>query len=138
MKRSTIKSSATFARTEVSEIGRRCLLISFTGFCFGSGTTSASFDDCGTEPSLNEEFKISFTGSDNNSAISFNSQSRNTIWTIGLSRIEFDQLHQHVVFLVTEKTTSLLSGFVLRENSSGNGEKSDKAERKASLIMLAS
>ena len=89
----TIKSSATFATTEVSDIGRRCLFISFTDFCFGSGTSSAFFNDCGRQPFLNEEFKI-FTRSDNNSVFSFNIQLGIPSGPlISLSRIEFSQLH---------------------------------------------
>ena len=39
----TTKSSATLSSAGVREMGRRCLLISSTGFTFGIGTTSAIF-----------------------------------------------------------------------------------------------
>ena len=39
----TIWSSASLDKIGVREMGRRCLLISLVGLCFGTGTTSASF-----------------------------------------------------------------------------------------------
>ena len=70
----TIWFSVILDRIGVSEIGRRCLFTSFIGFCFGTGTTSASFQDDGRRPSRYEEFRISVIGLANKSAFSFNSQ----------------------------------------------------------------
>ena len=67
------------------------MFISFTGFCFGSGTTSPCFHDCVSPQSLIEEFRISFTGSDN-SAFFFNSQvgiPSGPLALVGLSFISF-------------------------------------------------
>ena len=66
--------STILDRIGVSEIGRRCLFTSFIGFCFGTDTTSASFQDDGRRPSRYEEFRISVIGLANRSAFSFNSQ----------------------------------------------------------------
>jgi hypothetical protein len=58
----------------VREIGRRCLLTSVTGFCLGTGTISAIFQDSGRQPSLYELFKMSIIGAVKTSAFSFKSQ----------------------------------------------------------------
>ena len=56
----------------VSEIGRKCLFTSRTGFCFSTGTTYACFHDNGKRPSWDEEFKMLDTVSAKMSACSFN------------------------------------------------------------------
>ncbi len=117
MKLSTTKSSATFETIEVNEIGRKCWLISFTGLSFGSGTISAFFQDCGKQTSLNEEFRISFTGSANSSAFSFNSQlgiPSGPLALVGLSFVNFIKTS----CLVTEKTVTLLSKLLLKKSHS--------------------
>ena len=48
---STINSSATLDNIGVSEIRRRYLFTSLIGFCFGMGTTSASFQEAGRHAS---------------------------------------------------------------------------------------
>ena len=50
----------------------RCLLISLIGLCFGTGTTSASFQEGGRRDSWNEELRIAETGPAKRSAFSFN------------------------------------------------------------------
>lgn len=69
----TMNSSAIFDRTGVKEIGRRCLLTSFTGFSLGTGTTSADFQDGGRQDSLKEQPRLSLTGSVKKSEFSLNS-----------------------------------------------------------------
>jgi hypothetical protein len=71
---STTNSSATLDNIGVREIGRRCLLTSVTGFCLGTGTISAIFQDIGRQPSLYELFKMSIIGAVKTSAFSFKSQ----------------------------------------------------------------
>ena len=65
-------SSASLDRIGVREIGRRCLLMSLIGLCFGTGTTSASFQEGGRRDSWNEELRIAETGPAKRSAFSFN------------------------------------------------------------------
>ena len=69
---STMRSSASLDKTGVREMGRRCLLISLMGLCFGTGTTSASFQEGGRRDSWNEELRITETGPAKRSAFSFN------------------------------------------------------------------
>ena len=57
----------------MSDIGRRCLLTSLIGFCFGIGTISASFQDWGSLCSLKDWLIISAIGSANRSAFSLRS-----------------------------------------------------------------
>ena len=53
-------SSASLDKIGVREMGRRCLLISLMGLCFGTGTTSASFQEGGRQDSWNEELRVPF------------------------------------------------------------------------------
>ena len=69
---STMWSSASLDKIGVREMGRRCLLISLMGLCFGTGTTSAPFQDGGRRVSWNEELRMSETGPAKRSAFSFN------------------------------------------------------------------
>ena len=57
----------------MSDIGCRSFLISFTGFCFGRGVTSANFQMLGRRCSL-KAFSITETGYARNSAYSLNKQ----------------------------------------------------------------
>ena len=57
----TTNSSATFESTSVKEIGRKCLLVSYTGTCLGIGTISTGFQDCGSRASVNEQLMTSVT-----------------------------------------------------------------------------
>ena len=72
---STTNSSATFDRTGVNEMGRRCLLTSLLiGFYLGIGTMSADFQDGGSRHSAKDEFRISVIVGASRSAFSFSSQ----------------------------------------------------------------
>jgi hypothetical protein len=53
--------AASFDRDGVSEIGLICLVITVTGFVFGSGVTLAYFHDRGRDFSANELFRITCT-----------------------------------------------------------------------------
>ena len=55
-------------------MGQRCLLILLMGLCFGTGTTSASFQDGRRQDLWNEELRISEIGPAERSAFSFNNQ----------------------------------------------------------------
>ena len=70
----TTNSSATFDRTGVNEMGRRCLLTSLIGFCFGINTMSADFRGGGSRHSAKDEFRISVIVGASRSAFSFSSQ----------------------------------------------------------------
>ena len=59
----TTKSSATFDRAGVSEIGPIWFETTVTGLTLDSGVTSAYFHCEGSLCSANEEFKIEHTGS---------------------------------------------------------------------------
>ena len=65
-------SYASLDKIGAREMGRRCLLISLMGLCFGTGITSASFQDGGRQDSWNEELRITETGHAKRSAFSFN------------------------------------------------------------------
>ena len=52
--------------------GNGAEVISLMGLCFGTGTTSASFQDGGRWDSWNEKMRISDTGPAKRSAFSFN------------------------------------------------------------------
>ena len=71
---STTKSSATLEIEGVKEIGRRCLIASSTGFCFGRGTTPASFQGVGSLCSLKLAFNMDVIGCTRISAYSLKSQ----------------------------------------------------------------
>ena len=71
---STTNSSATFDRTRVNEMGRRCLLTSLIGLCLGIGTMCADFQDDGSRLSAKDEFRISVIVGASRSAFSFSSQ----------------------------------------------------------------
>ena len=64
----TTKSSETFDRAGVSEIGLICFETTGTGLTLDSGVTSAYFHCEGSLCSANEEFKIEHTGSARTSA----------------------------------------------------------------------
>ena len=70
---SSTNSSATFDSAGVREIGRKCLFSSYTGTCFGIGTISAYFQDCGSRASANEQL-IQVTSGSNKSSFSLSSQ----------------------------------------------------------------
>ena len=55
-------------------MGRRSFLISFTGFCFGRGVTSANFQILGSRCSLKEADNMTDMGYGRNSAYSLNTQ----------------------------------------------------------------
>ena len=68
---STTNSSAILDKSGVNDIGRRSLSTSFTGFCFGIGTSSIVFQDGNRRSSLKEQFRMSLTGSVRRLAFSF-------------------------------------------------------------------
>ena len=67
-------SSATFDISGVREIGCKCLFTSYTGICFGIGTISACFQDCGKRASPKEQLMMSVTAGANKSAFSSDNQ----------------------------------------------------------------
>ena len=67
-------SSATFDKTGVNEMGRRCLFTSLIGFCLEIGTMSTDFQDGGRRRSAKDEFRISVIVGASRSALSFSSQ----------------------------------------------------------------
>ena len=52
---STTNPSATFDKTGVNEMGRRCLFTSLIGFCLGIGAMSADFQDGGRRHSAKDD-----------------------------------------------------------------------------------
>ena len=73
---STRWSSVSLDKIGVREMGLRCLLILLIGLCFGTGTTSASFQDGRRRDLWNEELRISETGPTRRSAFSFDNKTR--------------------------------------------------------------
>lgn len=62
MNADTTKSSANLEIIGVREMGRKCLLMTSTGFCLGMGTTSASFQDGGSCCSAKLQLRMEVTG----------------------------------------------------------------------------
>ena len=58
----TTKSLANLEIIGVREMGRKCLLMTSTGFCLGMGTTSASFQDGGSCCSAKLQLRMEVTG----------------------------------------------------------------------------
>ena len=134
---STIWSSVILDRIGVSEIRRRCLFTSFIGFCFGTGTTSASFQDDGRRPSRYEEFRISVIGLANRSAFSFNSQPGIPSGPCALVALSADRLRRTdssdivAIFLPVSFADCALSSW---KRLWGSGSKASVGVRKAVLM----
>ena len=71
--RSTPKSSPNLERIGVSEIGLKCLFMSYTAVCLEIGAISASFQDWGSRTSEHEQLRISLTTWARKSSFSFKS-----------------------------------------------------------------
>ena len=89
---STMWSSASLDKIGVREMGRRCLLISLTGLCFGTGTISASFQEGGRLDLWNKELRITETGPAKKSAFSFNNHTGTPSGPCALEGLSADSL----------------------------------------------
>ena len=80
--------------------------MSLTGLCFGTGTTSASFQEGGRRDSWKEELRIAETGPARRSAFPFNNHAGIPSGPCALERSEGRKERLHVFLTSTDPSTS--------------------------------
>ena len=128
----TTKSSANLEIIGVREMGRKCLLMTSTGFCLGMGTTSASFQDGGSCYSAELQLRMKVTGWAIKSAYSLNTH-------LGIP--SGPAALQGFNFLIAVKTSTsemvTTTEFALKGGIALSGKKDFIWSRKAELMAFA-
>ena len=113
-------------------MGRKCLLMTSTGFCLGMGTTSASFQDGGSWCSAKLQLRMEVTGWAIKSAYSLNTQ-------LGIP--SGPAALQGFNFLIAVKTSTsemvTTTEFALKGGIALSGKKDFIWSRKAELMAFA-
>ena len=129
----TINSSASLVMAGVREIGRRCFEGSFTGFCLGRRTTSASFHEGGSFCSLKLQFKMEECGCSRISAYSRRSQLGTQSGPAALRGLSFWR-----ALRTADSETTKEDWTSVGRNALSRGLKHSMGLRKAALMKFAS
>ena len=105
----------------MSEIGRRCLLTYLTDFCFGTGTTFASLQNCGRQHSPKEQLKKSRTGTDSRLAFSLNSQLGMSLGPCAFAGFSFDSFSNTAPVETSRASRAIHGGLVKRSDRKSTG-----------------